>query len=180
MFKKELSAITGFTEADVQSVTGLMALRMSGEQLIIFQRLFLMVFFGRIDIQTAIREIKEKTTGMGVCARVIQVGEYAWKCRDCQLDLNAIQCCDCFSHANHEGHSIQYIQAGGGCCDCGDFGFWSESGSCVNHRGFEASRDAMLKALSEHTKNNGQRLFSMLIKCLKKMILQFVEDASYE
>ena len=65
-----------------------------------------MVFFGRMDIQTAIREISTKTSGMGVCAKVITPGEYAWKCKDCSLDANAIQCCDCFSNANHEGHSI--------------------------------------------------------------------------
>ena len=96
-----------------------------------------------------------------------------WKCFDCQIDENAIQCNDCFANANHEGHHVLYISSGGGCCDCGDVDNFSINGSCSKHRGFEASRAAMLSALPPYVQANGQRVFSALIKSLKRLLLAF-------
>lgn len=139
-------------------------------------QVFLVALFGRIDPEVSIREINKNSQGLGVCAKQIGPGEYVWKCRDCQLDENAIQCGDCFANSNHEGHAVQYFMGGGGCCDCGDFGYFSEAGSCRNHKGFEASRDAMLNALPPDIKKNGLALFRVLAKALKKLMLLFEVD----
>ncbi|CAE7605664.1 Ubr3 [Symbiodinium sp. CCMP2456] len=78
-------------------------------------------------------ELKASQPRAGVCP--VQWGEQdvAFRCLDCELDSNCIQCCDCFFKAQHEGHEVAVIRTVGGSCDCGDPSSWSPAGFCPEH-----------------------------------------------
>ena len=58
-----------------------------------------------------------------ICSRTVGYSPQTkriFKCLDCSEAINAIQCKQCFSEADHKGHNYVETYAGGGCCDCGN------------------------------------------------------------
>ena len=78
-------------------------------------------------------QLKEEQPKAGVCTNQWRSQEVAFRCLDCELDNNCVQCWDCFFKANHEGHEVQVIRTVGGTCDCGDPSSWDPKGFCPEH-----------------------------------------------
>eukprot|EP00439_Symbiodinium_sp_Y106_P052235 s451_g6.t9 len=78
-------------------------------------------------------EVKASQPRAGVCPVQWGSQDVAFRCLDCELDSNCIQCCDCFFKAQHEGHEVAMIRTVGGSCDCGDPSSWAPAGFCPEH-----------------------------------------------
>jgi len=71
-----------------------------------------------------------------VCGRVFKRGDLVWTCRTCAKDQTCVQCNECYSNSNHEGHEVFFHRSHGGasgCCDCGDPEAWHVAGNCPAH-----------------------------------------------
>ncbi|CAJ1357695.1 unnamed protein product, partial [Effrenium voratum] len=77
--------------------------------------------------------LKEQQPQAGVCPNQWSGQDIAYRCLDCALDANCIQCSDCFFKACHEGHEVFVQRSGGGACDCGDPSSWNPAGFCPEH-----------------------------------------------
>ncbi|CAE7222844.1 PRT6 [Symbiodinium natans] len=93
------------------------------------------IFGAQSEEEAAAREaeLKESQPRAGVCPVQWGQQDVAFRCLDCELDSNCIQCCDCFFKAPHEGHEVALIRTVGGSCDCGDPHSWAPSGFCPEH-----------------------------------------------
>ena len=132
------------------------------------------LIYGNANWQSVVRQIKNGSKGMGVCAKVLKAGDVAWKCEDCEKDSTCIICQECFEKSNHKGHRVWLKTNVGGCCDCGDPDAWDEHGFCSDHKGFAASSEAMLSQLPKQVRDNSPIVFSSLAKSLKGVLLDLI------
>ena len=128
----------------------------------VFNTLFNTLLYGSTDYKNVVKQLASGFKGMGVCAKPLKAGDVAWKCEDCEKDKSCIICQDCFNKGDHKGHRVWLKTNVGGCCDCGDPDGWDEKGFCSDHKGFEASSEAMLKSLPPYIIDAAPHCFSQL------------------
>ena len=88
---------------------------------------------------------------------------FGWCPYCCGQKLCIVENCqDCFNKGDHKGHRVWLKTNVGGCCDCGDPDGWDEKGFCSDHKGFEASSEAMLKSLPAYVKDAAPHCFAQL------------------
>eukprot|EP00347_Sterkiella_histriomuscorum_P017752 403348132 len=129
--------------------------------------------YGQINFEIAAAELKKAQNGSkgGVCAKTLKAGDVAWKCEDCELDPTCIICQDCFEKGNHKGHRVWLKKNVSGCCDCGDPDAWRENGFCSDHKGYEASSEALMESMPMFMKNSAKHVFEFICKQLKLQCL---------
>ena len=69
-----------------------------------------------------------------ICAGIIDTIP-GWRCEDCSIYENSIYCSKCYinSKEEHKNHKVEFLNASGGMCDCGDPD--SLSSFCCEHCG---------------------------------------------
>eukprot|EP00435_Cladocopium_sp_Y103_P006012 s3710_g1.t3 len=119
-------------------------------------------------------QLKDEQPKAGVCPNQWRSQEIAFRCLDCELDNNCVQCSDCFFKAKHEGHEVQMIRTVGGSCDCGDPASWDPQGFCPEHCETPARLDSAeaLELLPPVILMGARRLLPQLLEqvdtCVKK------------
>lgn len=56
------------------------------------------------------------------CGRILEEGEWVYRCEDCGYDMTCVICEHCFNSEDHADHSVVMYLSGAneGLCDCGD------------------------------------------------------------
>ena len=129
------------------------------------------LLYGEEDWKGTVKKLKSATEGMGVCAKVFKKGDIAWRCQDCEKDETCVMCQSCYEKSDHEGHRVWLNTEVGGCCDCGDPDSFIPSAFCSDHKGFEASTEAMLATLTPYLKESAPKVFSGLMIVLKPLLM---------
>jgi hypothetical protein len=65
--------------------------------------------YGSGEPDLIIEEINESASSMGLCGKVFEHGDIAWRCKDCEKDPTCIMCQECFEKSDHTGHRTQLL-----------------------------------------------------------------------
>lgn len=113
---------------------------------------------------------------MGGCGTPLTSGEVAWSCEDCEKDPTAVICKQCYEKGNHEGHRTWLKTDITGYCDCGDSTGWAEEGFCSDHKSSPESLEKMFANLPVWFKASSEKVFYLLAKSLKKLLLNLIDE----
>eukprot|EP00397_Hematodinium_sp_SG-2012_P001443 GEMP01001445.1.p1 GENE.GEMP01001445.1~~GEMP01001445.1.p1 ORF type:complete len:1447 (+),score=275.80 GEMP01001445.1:28-4368(+) len=85
------------------------------------------------DVENIEAQLHDLNPKVGICTAQWGARHIAFRCFDCETDDSCVICPPCYFESDHEGHRVQIIRTGNGCCDCGDEGSWKKEGFCPNH-----------------------------------------------
>ena len=109
-----------------------------------------------------------------ICQMTWGRGGIAFRCMDCEKDVNCVVCAECFfdSEDKHADHRVKLVRTSGGCCDCGDVSSWNRDGFCSKHgHSSSVSEDVILEAadLAKLTENS-KRLMPLVVELISRSI----------